>query len=168
MNLKIHFNHFKYADRDLSVSILEILEENKLCSMATIKEGNHSYINTAYFCYNKYLEFYILSDPKTQHCLNLEENNSVALAIYDSHQAWSNDLKGLQIIGKCALATGEKLIEGTALYLKRFADLGEWIKHPDDFAKGVINSRPYIIKTNWLKLFDEDRFGEENFITLSY
>ncbi len=167
MKLNMPFNHSEYSNHDLNESIQEILESNILCTMATIKDGDTSYINTAYFCYNKSLEFYILTDPKSQHCENLHRNDSVALAIADSHQPWTDDQRGLQILGRCERAKGAKLIEGTGLYLKRFVGLKDWIKHPDDFVKGALSSRPYIIRATWLKLYDTARFGDDNFIPLN-
>lgn len=168
MSLKVQLSHPNYPIKELHDSILEILEENILLSMATIKDGNQSYINTAFFCFNKYLEFYILTNPKSQHCRNLLSNKSVALAIFNSHQPWTEDVKGLQLRGECELAKGKKLLEGTTLYLKRFAALGEWIKHPKDFSMGVIETKLYVIRTNWLQLYDSARFGDDNFIPISY
>ncbi len=168
MSLKISLSHQDHASDALESSVIEILEENKLCSMATIKDGDQSYINTAFFCFNNHLDFFILTDPKSQHSQNLEQNKSVALTIYDSRQSWDEDMKGLQFTGECELAKGMKLIEGTALYLKRFAGLKELISHPDDFVKGAIKTRIYIVRTNWLQLFDTERFGDDTFIPISF
>jgi len=168
MQLKIDFKHPKYSNDELSKSILNILNENKLCSIATVNADGTSYINTAYFCFDEKLNFYILTDPNSQHCKNIEINNSVAMTVFDSHQPWDDDLQGLQINGKCKMAKGMHLINGTTRYLKRFAGLSELIKHPDDFAKGALKSRIYIIETNWIKLFDEKTFGEETYINLKY
>jgi uncharacterized protein YhbP (UPF0306 family) len=162
----LSFNHSEYSDKALNSSISDILNVNTLCSIATIK-SSESYINTAYYCFNKHLDFYFISDPITQHVKNIEENPSVAVSIYESNQSWDNNKKGLQVFGTCEVATGNKLIEGTTLYLQRFAGLKQWIQHPDDFIKGIINTRLYLIKSNMLKLFDEDNFGEENFIVLN-
>lgn len=168
MRLDFAFNHAQYSDDDLNTSIQEILEENILCAMATVTEENSSYINTAYYCYNDRLEFFILTDPDSKHSQNLRANNSVALAICDSRQPWTEDQKGLQIVGRCQPATGAKLVEATTRYLRRFVGLKEWITHPGDFAKGALNTRPYVIQTAWLKLYDTKRFGDDNFIPLSY
>jgi len=163
--INFKFNHPKYSDEDLNLSISRILNENILCSIASIKE-NESYIHTAYYCFNKKLNFFFLSDPATQHVQNIEKNLSVAIAIYDSKQSWDNNKCGLQVFGSCEIAKGTNLIEGTLLYLKRFAGLKQWIKHPDDFINGAINSKMFLITPSWIKLFDEKTFGEEVFISL--
>ncbi len=163
--VKVQFNHPKYSDDALCSSISEILNGNILSAMATVKDSG-GWISTAYYCFNSSLDFYILTEPTTQHSLNLAKNKSVALGIYDSHQEWDLDKKGLQIFGECERVEGMKLIEATRLYLERFSGLSKWIKHADDFAKGIINSRFYVIRTKSLKLFDEVTFGKENYITL--
>ncbi|MCX6154099.1 MAG: pyridoxamine 5'-phosphate oxidase family protein [Candidatus Kapabacteria bacterium] len=163
--LNFKFAHPEFSDDKLNDSVLRILSSNILSSIATIKD-NESYIHTAYYCFNSKLDFYFISDPATQHTKNIEDNSSVALAIYDSKQVWDNNKCGLQIFGNCEIAKGTKLIEGTMLYLKRFAGLKQWIQHPDDFIKGAINSKMFVINTSKITLFDEDAFGEEVFINL--
>ena len=167
MNLSFKFNHPEYSDKDLNDSILEILESNILFATATIKEDQTSYIHTAYYCFNDSLDFFFLSDPDSQHCRNISINDTVAIAISNSDQPWHEDQKGVQILGRCQQAKGRRLIEATKLYLKRFTRLRDWIKHPDDFLKGALDTRPYVIEANWLKLYDTKRFGDENFIPLS-
>lgn len=165
VSLKINFNHSEYSSEALNSSIVNILNKNILCSIASIRE-NKSYIHTAYYCYNSQLDLFFISAPETQHIENITDNKSIALAIYDSHQPWDNNKCGMQLFGICKLADGRKLIEGTMLYLKRFTGLRQWIQHPEDFIRGAINSRMYYIKIDWIKLFDEENFGEDNFLTL--
>lgn len=165
MKIEMQFNHSEFPDQLLNESISEILDENILMSVSTIN-GNENYIHTAYFCFNNKLDFFMLTEPVKQHSKNLDENNSVALAIYDSHQAWDKPKKGLQIFGNCEISRGMKLVEGTKLYLQRFSGLAKWIKHADDFAKNIINSKIYIITTNWLKIFHEVNLGEDNFVSI--
>ncbi len=165
--LNINFNHPEYSNDKLNHSVSKILNSNILCSIASIKDGE-SYIHTAYFNFNKKLDLYYISDPSTQHTLNIEKNPSVAVSVYDSNQPWDNSKCGLQIFGKCEFASNAKLIEGTMLYLKRFAGLKQWIQHPDDFIRGAINTRLFLITSTSLKLFDEETFGEEVFINLDF
>lgn len=166
VTLNLRFNHPEYPDDRLNASISDILNNNILLAMATVKDGE-SYINTAYYCFNSRLHFYILTEPSTQHSQNVVKNRSAALAIYDSRQPWDGDKRGLQIFGECELATGTEVEEATHLYLERFPGLSKWIRTADDFHKGIINSKMYSIRTRWLKILDEVNFGKENFITLT-
>ena len=164
--LTMKFNNPSFTDEALNLSITKILSSNILCSIASINKSE-SYIHTAYFCFNDKLKLYFISDPSTQHTANIKSNPSVAIAIYDSKQPWDDNKRGLQIFGKCEIAKGTKLIDGTLHYLKRFAGLKQWIKHPDDFIKGAINSKMFVITPSRIKLFDEETFGEEVFIELN-
>lgn len=165
INLNFKFNNQKYCDNDLNRSIQKILEDNILLSMASIKDTS-SWINAAYYCFDKKFNFYILVDPATEHAKNTKSNNSVALAIFDSRQTWDEPKRGLQIFGQCKRATLLELPTAIKLYTKKFASFSQFIKHPDDFAKNALTSRFYKIEVNSLKLFDETNFGEEEFIEL--
>lgn len=161
----LKFANSEYEDEQLNESISDILDSNTLMSVATIVE-NRSWIHTAYYCFNSTLELFMLTDPNAQHSKNVEKNSSVAIAISDSRQSWDENKKGLQIFGKCEKARGAKIAEALKLYVLRFAGLKEFVRHPDDFLRGAIHTRFYVIKPKSLKLFDETRFGEENFISL--
>jgi len=163
--IKFEFNHSNHNDEKLNESINRILSNNKLGTFATIN-NNESYINTAYYCFNSKMDLYFISDPVTQHAQNIKTNPSMAIAINKSDQSWDNAKCGLQLFGKCEQAKGLTLIEGTALYLKRFVGLKQWITNADDFIKGAINSQMYIFKVSKIKLFDEETFGEEVYIVL--
>jgi uncharacterized protein YhbP (UPF0306 family) len=159
------FSNPDYKDEDLNESINKILSGNKLGAFATIN-NSESYINSAYYCFNSKMDLYFISDPTTQHIANIKTNPSVAVAIAKSDQSWDNNKNGLQLFGKCEQAKGLTLIEGTALYLKRFVALKQWITNADDFVKGAIGSQMYVVKISKIKLFDEEVFGEEVYIDL--
>lgn len=159
------YNHNKYSDDEINVSISEILNENKLLSMATVNEHG-SWINTAFYCFNKDMEFFILTELDAQHSKNLKENPTIALTIFDSHQEWGpGKLKGIQIFGSCEKTQGTSLIEGVTLYIKRYPGVSKYMLKPDDLLKGLLGSWVYIIKPQNVKILDEKRFGEENYIT---
>ncbi len=63
----------------LRTSVLRVLRENVLCSMATVSRVNRAHINTAYFSYSDDLELFFLSDRSSSHCRNLVPNPSMAV-----------------------------------------------------------------------------------------
>lgn len=159
------YNHQKYTDVEINASISEILNENRLLSMATVSEHG-GWINTAFYCFNKNMQFFFLTEVGSQHSKNLGENATIALTIFDSHQEWGpGKLKGLQIFGNCEKAQGISLIEGVALYIERYPGVSKWMLKPDDLLKGLSGSWVYIIKPQKVKILDEKRFGEENYVT---
>ena len=165
MTLNLKFNNPDYPDEKLNKSIEKILSKTRLLSMATINE-KESYINTAYFAFNNSLELFLLTPPSSKHSKNLEQNKSVAVTVFDSHQEWNKLKQGLQLFGECEKTTGNKFAEGVRLYLERFPAFGELAKTPEELEKGELESRIYVIKTKWLKVFDEPTFGEDEFIKL--
>jgi len=166
MSLSLTYSHPKHSDAALNESIQSILEANELMGMATVR-GSEAYVNTAYFAFNDQLDIFLLCEPTTQHSQNLIGNASMAATIFDSHQPWTADKRGLQLFGKCQMATGVVLGEAVGRYLKRFVGLKQWVSSPDDILRGAINSKFYVMRVNSLKLFDEPRFGKEQFITLT-
>lgn len=165
--LSLQYFHRQYVDKQINRSLSEILETSTLFSVASIKDGKESWINTAYFAYNDQLEFYFLTPTTAQHSKNVKENGSVAVSIFDSHQAVTGKKRGLQIFGTCHRATGKEIKEGIQVYGKRFSGFGERIHTPDDFEKFRMESRIYVVVPNVIKIFDEVVCGEEKWVIVN-
>jgi uncharacterized protein YhbP (UPF0306 family) len=155
-----------YLQVDLLQSVNHILESNNLLAMSSLT-GSQSYINTAYFSYNSKLELFILTEHTTIHAQNIEKNPSVAVAIWIDSATYGENLQGLQLFGSCEKVSTLKMIEALNNYNNRFPTFAQIIKHPADFAKGVVKSRLYVLKINKLKLIDEPTFGRRNYISLT-
>jgi len=164
--MNFHFDNKEHSDAKLNKSISGILEKSILCSIATLGKNNTSYIHTAYFAFNEKLELYFLSDPHTQHCVNIENNPSVAVAVSDSRQVWQKPKQGLQLFGTCQLARRTSKISSEYNYIKRFVGYRDWMKILTDQERKAFTSKFYIIKVDSVKIFDEPTFGEEVYITL--
>jgi len=166
MSLSFSFNHSDFSDEVLNRSIQSIMESNPLMSVATISEGSRSHIHTAYYAFNSRLELYSLTEPFTQHSMNVKGNSSVAVAVYDSRQPWDEPKRGLQLFGECKMAQGAHLAEAFLLYARRFSGLKQWVQHADDILKNVIESRFYVISVDSIKIFDEPRLGAEIWVSV--
>lgn len=164
--VNLRYGHPQYDDAFLNGVVSDILNANTLMSVATVR-GGQSYINTAYFCFNEHLDIFFLSYPTSQHGLNIAENESVALSIYDSHQEWDKHKKGVQLFATCKQTSGLATLAGGKLYLQRFSGLKKWIAHVDDLMRNVIDSKLYVAHVHSLKVFDEDALGEEVFLPLT-
>lgn len=161
------FHHEVVKDETINRSLNEILSNNILLSMASIKEEKYSWIHTAFYAYSSKLRFYYVSPPSAQHSKNIDQNQSVAVSIFDTHQNPTDQKSGLQIFGMCRRATGEEVAEGLTLYSERFPWLSKYIKTPDDFDKGILESKLYIITPHTIKMLDEAVFGEEKWVIVS-
>ncbi|MGE0109731.1 MAG: pyridoxamine 5'-phosphate oxidase family protein [Bdellovibrionales bacterium] len=160
--MKLAYHNDRFDNALLNKSVSEILAANTLMSMATVKKGQ-SYINTAYYAYNNELEIFFLSPPKSQHCLHLKNEPSVALSIYDSHQDWTKEKRGLQLFGTCQPVNALELLEAGRLYAGRFVGFKEILPSIKDIAK-VMESRFYKVETKSLQIFDEVLLEEDLFL----
>ncbi|MBI3955630.1 hypothetical protein HY339_00040 [Candidatus Gottesmanbacteria bacterium] len=166
ITLQMAFHDENVADESINKSLDTILSSNTLLSMASIKDGTESWIHTAYYAYSSKLSLYYLSSPSAQHSKNVEQSQSVAVSIFDTHQNPTDKKRGVQLFGTCHRAVGGEVAEGLRLYTERFSWLANYIKEPRDFDKGTLESKLYIITPRTIKLFDEAVFGEEKWVII--
>jgi uncharacterized protein YhbP (UPF0306 family) len=151
------------SERRLRGSVFRILEEDVLCSIATVTADNRAHINTAYFSYSDQLEIYFLSHPDSLHCRNLSANPSAGMAIFSSSQVWTEPGLGVQLFGTCSPAKGAQATKAERLYGGRFPAYGRWRENlaEDDVAREYCLYR-FLVER--LKLHDEGAFGDGVFI----
>jgi uncharacterized protein YhbP (UPF0306 family) len=151
------------SEKAVRLSVLKILEENILCSMATVARERRAHINTAYFCYSDDLELYFLSHPNALHCRNLVTNPSMAMTIFSSSQQWSGPDKGLQLCGTCNRTSAKQARKAERLYEKRFAPYAKWKQtlKTGDPARSYHFYR-FVIRS--LKVLHEKKFSEAMFV----
>ena len=166
MKITLSFHHKRILDDLINKSLNEILGNNTLLAVASIKDGGESWINTVYFAYNDKLILYFLTPPTAQHSKNIEKNNSVAISIFDSHQRVTGKKRGLQIFGICRRAREKEVKEGIRIYGKRFAAFAARVHSPNDFEKLKMESRIYVVIPRAIKIFDQVIFGEEKWVTV--
>jgi len=158
------------SDRRLRKSIIRILRDSGLCSMATLDPRNRPHINTAYFCYRGLddLEIFFLSDIKSRHCRNLSRNPSMAMTIFRTNQPWDSPGRGLQLFGSCSQTEG-KLAE--RVYAKRFPSYARWMsstkKDEKKLAEQLRSYRFYRFLPRQLKVLDEAEYGGATFVMVT-
>ncbi|KKP67688.1 MAG: hypothetical protein UR68_C0028G0011 [Candidatus Roizmanbacteria bacterium GW2011_GWA2_35_19] len=148
--------------------VLNFLADKKLMIIATY--GDHPWIASVYYSYDRDLNLYFISTPSTIHGRHMEKNNKVAVAIVDSHQKPSAAKKGLQIYGVVEKISGINKINYALRLWKDFLN----IQRPDisfeNMKKGLYKGRMYKITPKKIKLFDQDKFkvpdGEEPILEL--
>lgn len=152
-----------YDREKVEDSIMEIVRSNELCSLATVTPDEKAHNATAFYAFDRSLNFYILTPPETDHGQNLAENNSIALTVFDSHQEWTDDKQGLQVFGTAEkLEDRGKVAEALELYTERFPAVEQFASSPGDVEQ--LDSRFYRVKPKRIKLFDEPNFGTETWV----
>ncbi|MGE5224626.1 MAG: pyridoxamine 5'-phosphate oxidase family protein [Omnitrophica WOR_2 bacterium] len=149
--------------QEVQASLFQMLEENVLCSIATVTSTHQAYVNTAYFSYTDDLKLYFLSHPGSQHCQNLMSNPSMAMAVFSSSQTWGGPDRGLQLFGTCDPALGSNATRAANSYKKRFPAYADWQKGLGQGDPGK-SYRLYRFLVNRVKIFDERGWGESLFV----
>ena len=153
----------KFSEARVKKRILRLLQENTLCSLATVRRNNHAHISPVYFCYSEDLELYFLSEPRSLHCQNLLTNASMAVTIFDSSQKWGLSDRGMQLFGTCSEARGEYATQAERLYGKRFQAFAKWkTPHSKEFS---FRYHFYRFVPREIKILDEGEFGGGVFVS---
>lgn len=148
--------------------VLDYLKDHKLMQVATF--GDFPWIASVFYVFDEEMSLYFLSGEKTLHCRQIAENEKVAVAVVDSHQQYSDKLKGLQLWG---IAKQVSEMEKIKYILK---SLSQVLSNKDDelsyekAIKGVVKNKIYKIIPKRIKLFSEELFdtlpGEEPVLEL--
>ncbi|PIX81414.1 MAG: hypothetical protein COZ34_03410 [Candidatus Pacebacteria bacterium CG_4_10_14_3_um_filter_34_15] len=149
-------------------NVLDFLETKKLLVIATY--GDHPWIASVYYSFDKDLNLYFISAPSTIHGRQMEKNKKVAVAIVDSNQKPSDVKRGLQIYGTVEKVSGINKVRHALRLWKDFLN----IQRPDisfeSMKKGLYKGRMYTITPKKIKLFDQEKFkvpdGEEPILEL--
>jgi len=144
--------------------VLHILEDNLLCSVATVAPEGRAHVNTAYFCYSDDLELFFLSHPTAVHSQNVSRNASMAMTVFSSSQQWVGPDRGIQLFGTCSEAKGPHATQAEELYRQRFSPYASWkaSRQEQDLAREYGFYR-FVVRR--LKILDEANFGEAVFVS---
>ena len=143
--------------RRLVAMTRRLLDESKLCAIATVSAEARAHVNTAYFAWGPAFEIVWLSAPEARHSRNIRANPSAAVAVYRSTQTWGGSDHGIQLFGTARELRGRDARVAEQLYAARFraydADLDAY--------------RFYRIRPRRIKLFDEHALGGATFVTVA-
>ena len=141
----------------LAVIARRLLDESKLCAIATVSSGGRAHINTAYFAWGTRYEIVWLSAPDATHSRNVRATGSAAVAVFRSTQTWGGSDRGIQVFGRARELRGRVSLEAERLYAKRFRA----------YEGDLPAFRFYRLATRRMKLFDERVLGGGTFVTVS-
>jgi hypothetical protein len=134
----------------------QLLDASTLCAISTVSPGGRAHVNTAYFAWSPSLDLVWLSDPHATHSSNVRTRRTAAVAVYDSHQAWGNPDRGIQLIGVAQELMGRAAGDAESVYIRRFPEYRE---------SGSAGYRFYRFRPRRMKVFDERAFGAAVFVT---
>lgn len=148
--------------------VLDFLATKKLMVLATY--GEHPWIASVFYSFDKDLNIYFISNPSTIHGKQMEKNKKVSAAIVDTNQKPSDVKKGLQIYGTVEKVSGINRVRHALHLWKDFLN----VQRPDisfeNMKKGIYKGRVYKLIPKKIKLFDQEKFkvpdGEEPILEL--
>ena len=126
-----------------------LLDAARLCAIAT-KDRGDAYVNTAYFAWTARLEIVWISSEEARHSRNLRADPTCAIAVFDTHQTWGGNDRGIQLFGRARLARGRARTNAKRAYGKRFRAYDP---------KENAGLPPYVFTPTLVKLFHEGEFG---------
>src|SRR5467141_3479905 len=151
------------SERRIRATVMRILAETKLCSIATVARGSRAHINTAFFAYSPNLELYFLSDPGSLHCRNLLANPTMAMTVFDSNQRWENPGRGIQLFGTSHRTRDREADRAEVTYGTRFPAFTRWMRDVTPAerrqAARLHSYALFQFMPNRVKILDEAEFG---------
>ena len=121
------------------------------------------WVCTVYYVADRDFNLYFVSSPNSKHCKDIEKNNKVACAIYDSHTPNSAQKIGVQIEGVASQVKGWDRTEVILKMWNRAAPGMEKVINIKNMKEKVISSRVYAVKPTLIKFINQKLYGEDGF-----
>lgn len=118
--------------------VLDYLRDHHVLSLATVGPDGPAAASLFYAC-DDALNLYFLSDPASQHCVNLEANPRVAVTVHGDQDDW-REIQGAQLWGTAGQVTDpDELRHALVAYTARFPFVGEMMRSPDALSPGLVS-----------------------------
>jgi nitroimidazol reductase NimA-like FMN-containing flavoprotein (pyridoxamine 5'-phosphate oxidase superfamily) len=164
--LALRIAHRRFQDHQVQQTTFRLLEENVLCSLATVTPRGRAHIHTAYFAYSDEPELFFYSYPDSQHAKNIRKNPSMAVTIFSPGQTWGVPGRGMQLFGTCREAQQDLEAKAERLYGERFKGFRRWMENQKR-SEGRFLLHPYRFLPERVKLFDDLVFGSGVYVVSS-
>ncbi|KKU74465.1 MAG: Pyridoxamine 5'-phosphate oxidase-related FMN-binding protein, partial [Candidatus Wolfebacteria bacterium GW2011_GWA1_47_6] len=120
----------------------EILESNQYMTIGSAGKNGTAWVSPVVYAYDNDLNLYFVSHIRSKHCVNIGQNKSVAVAIFDSHQLIGDGV-GLQIEGTAKRVTLLEIPEVSLTYFKRTYPYARATKSFNTGLKKLLNENTY-------------------------
>ncbi len=151
------------ASKDqIKKDIFGFLKGNGILTLA-VAENDRPWVCTGYYGLDGEMNLYFVTDPGNRHGRIVAKNPKVAFNIFDSHQKITEQKKGVQGEGTIDVVRG--LVPVTrALLLWHKANPGIETKITiKDILKKITDTKIYKVRPTYLKFFNQELYGEEEY-----
>ncbi len=148
-------------------AVSRFMDEHNTLTLATSSDG-HPWAAAVFFASDKDLNLYFVSDHRTRHGRDMEQNHRVVATVNPDCDNW-HDVRGLQIEGSASIVTGLARARALALYLAKFPQIDALFaspkdKHEETIAERLKATNIYRIAPAWIRFIDNRKgfgFSEE-------
>lgn len=153
------------SQEKIKKDILSFLKSHGIMTLATSLD-NQPWVCTVYYGMDDDMNLYIVTDPESRHGKQFSKNSKVAFNIFHSHQKVAELKKGIQGAGEIEVVKG--VIDVTkALFLwHKFNSGVEYKIKVEDILKKITDTKVFKITPKYLKYFDQELYGTEEYGTL--
>ena len=141
--------------------LLKFLKFCKLMVIATVDHESTPWVCNVYYSVTNDFKLFFVSPTDSLHSKHIAQNSRVAFSIpwYDENDLGNR--KAVQGIGVCTRVTN--WIEAARFLRNHYIYYPLWKKIITTAAmrKKLIESRPYIIKPEYMKFWNDELFGDE-------
>jgi len=151
------------TERDaLRARVTAFLAQHTTVTLATVGVDGQPAAAAVFYAHDADLNLYFLSEERTQHGQNLLANPVLAGTIQADGQEW-RAIRGLQLRGHAAPASGATLVHAAAVYGHKFAFVAALLaggQGPGVLAGPLARARFWVLRPTWFRLIDNTvRFG---------
>lgn len=148
-------------------ALLTYLKSQNLMALATINGDGVSNC-VVYFAVDKEFNLYFISEPDSEHCMNIASNPRVACSIAQTNQKVGDKKIGVQIKGTVQDVHGIDRLDAI-IDLWNSTNPGiESVISINNFRNKILKSHAYKIQPTEFKFFNEELYGEEGFETFAW
>jgi uncharacterized protein YhbP (UPF0306 family) len=141
--------------------IIDFMQSQRTLTIATVDSNSNPWCATAYYSCTDLGVIFFDSKPSTQHIKNLANNKNVAFNISWFEVDNQENRKGIQGRGICKQITNPlEMLDLFKNHIKYFPDWKDYLTL-ENFTKGLIESRPFIITPTYMKFWNDELFDDK-------
>jgi hypothetical protein len=138
--------------------IIKFLQSQRLMTVATVGSDNLPWIASLYFSCMDNGELFFVSNEKSIHATQIKSNKNIAFSVSWFDEKDQENRKGIQGKGFCTQLTNPLLMpKYFANHIKFFTDWNDYLTL-DAVTKDLIDMRPFVIKPNYMKFWNDELF----------
>jgi uncharacterized protein YhbP (UPF0306 family) len=155
------------SQKDLEIAINQMLSVNELCTVATIAPADLPWAAAMYFAPRGDSTLVVMTAPGSRHFSSIALGGGVgALVVADTRQDFDNAKRGMQAtVTIRQVIDRAELLASLEVYCARFPSARAWMGAPEMLSS--IESRPFLLTIDEVKIFDEVTFGRDVWVYAS-